>query len=483
MVAERYNLPPESSQQSGVQINALSTTIRLSEIAGNQLRLEAGAYSIQLRRILAELRSCGLPLRTILGDDGLADSATNAFRFRRHYVDEDRGIPFLSSSDIIEFKPKRDKFLSRKLTKNATELQINLHDVLISCSGTIGNVALAGKSIEGMALSQDAIKLRTIDASTAGYLAAFLRTTYGRVQLRQSKYGSVITHIEPHHLNDILVPDLPIGVRASIGQHMLDATALRDEANALLDEADTLIHTRLGLPPLRTLSAETQSRFAVVRASKLGWRFEASYHDPLVESALQAIKNGGHSITQLGDPSLTREIRPITKFRKRVYVEHGGIPLLSSKQLFQVDPIDVKKLARGAHTKDLPEIALQQNMLAVSCSGTIGRIQIIPKYMEGWTANQHALRVIASDDVNAGYLHAWLTSDYGYLFITRNSYGSVILEIDKQMLSSVPVPIVSDAVRREIGELVLKANNLRDEAWNSERRAIGQIESAIQQRQ
>ena len=34
---------------------------------------------------------------------------------------------------------------------------------------------------------------------------------------------------------------------------------------------------------------------------------------------------------------------PITKFRKRVYVPKGGIPFLSSKQLFQIDPIDVKR--------------------------------------------------------------------------------------------------------------------------------------------
>ena len=58
------------------------------------------------------------------------------------------------------------------------------------------------------------------------------------------------------------------------------------------------------------------------------------------------------------DRRVTKEIRPITKFRERTYVEKGGIPLLSSKQIFQIDPIDIKRLAKGAHTKDLPEIQL-----------------------------------------------------------------------------------------------------------------------------
>jgi len=184
-------------------------------------------------------------------------------------------------------------------------------------------------------------------------------------------------------------------------------------------------------------------------------------------------------VTTVGDSRVTKEIRPITKFRKRTYVEKGGIPLLSSKQLFQIDPIDVKGLAKGAHTKNLPEIQLEKNMIAVTCSGTIGRVQIIPAYMAKWTANQHATRFLAPEGMNAGYLYAWLASDYGYCLITRNSYGSVILEVDKEMFSSVPIPLPEPKIRDEIGNLVLKANQLRDEAWRNEQDAITRLESWI----
>ncbi|MFH0814897.1 MAG: restriction endonuclease subunit S, partial [Candidatus Falkowbacteria bacterium] len=153
---------------------------------------------------------------------------------------------------------------------------------------------------------------------------------------------------------------------------------------------------------------------------------------------------------------------------------------MSSKQVFQVDPIDVKRLARGAHTKDLPEISLRENMLVITCSGTIGRVHIVPRYMDGWTANQHALRVIPTEEVNPGYLYAWLASDYGYRLLTRYSYGSVILEIDRWMLGAVPVPLPDIAVRNEIGDLVLRANNLRDEAWHLERKAISEIEEIVE---
>jgi type I restriction enzyme, S subunit len=93
-----------------------------------------------------------------------------------------------------------------------------------------------------------------------------------------------------------------------------------------------------------------------------------------IEEALQRLSL---EVAKLGDPHIA-EVRAVTRFRKRAYVQQGGIPLLSTKELFQIDPVDQKALAKGAHTKDLPEIALRKHMVLVTCSGTIGRVQIMP---------------------------------------------------------------------------------------------------------
>jgi type I restriction enzyme S subunit len=65
--------------------------------------------------------------------------------------------------------------------------------------------------------------------------------------------------------------------------------------------------------------------------------------------------------------------------------------------------------------------------------------------------------------MNPGYLYTWLASDYGYCLMTRHAYGSVILEFDREMLASVPILLPETSIRDEIGNLVLKANQLRDE--------------------
>lgn len=480
MVVENIHPQPDYSQTDEIPHRDLFTTVRLADVLSNQLRFEAAAYSVALRKALKQIGESGTSVCPILGEDALGDSATNAFRFKRHYVDKEHGVPFLSSSSIIELRPKPDKFLSRKITKNIDDLLIDHHDILISCSGTIGNVALAGTTIAGMALSQHAIKLKTMDAITAGYIAAFLRSSYGKIQLTQSSYGSVVTHIEPHHLETVYAPNPHPIVKSNIGNLMLEATKLRDESNRLLDEADNLVHEILNLRPLDELNQDNEVVLhSSVRASQLQWRFEASYHNPIIKNISHALEQSQYTITTLDDEKLTREVRPITKFRKRVYVKEGGIPLLNSKQLFQIDPVERKAIAKGAHTKDLPEIGLEENMLAITCSGTIGRVQIIPAYMEGWAASQDAIRVIAQDPETAGFLYAWLASDYGQKLLLRETYGSVVVHIDSTMLSTVQVPDVDEHIRNHIGSIVIRANKLRDEAWQKEQQAIHQVESLI----
>jgi type I restriction enzyme S subunit len=466
-------IPDEESEK-------LSTTIKLSEVFAAGVRLEASAFSIEAHNAVTALTNSGLPLIPLYGKEGLCQEAHNAFRFKRVYVDTEYGIPFLSSSDIISLRPRIENYLSRKYTLNLSKLLIQKWDILISCSGTVGNISLACETLAGKALSQHAIRLRATDPDLAGFITAFLRSRYGRPQLTQSTYGSVIVHIEPKHLERVLIPDLPPIRRIEIGRLMCKAGELRDEANHLLDEADRLLHERLNLPYLKDIAPRGSASFTTtIKASQLMGRLEGSFHNPEAIAAEKQLAKLPVEITKIGDRRVTKEVRAITKFRERTYVEKGGIPMLSSKQLFKIDPIDVKRLAKGAHTKDLPEIQLEENMIAVTRSGTIGKVQIIPKYMAAWTASEDATRILASDDINAGYLYAWLASDYGYCLMTRCSYGSVILEVDKEMFSSVHIPLPEPAIRNEIGDLVLKANQLRDQAWCSEQEAISKLEKLI----
>jgi type I restriction enzyme S subunit len=454
-----------------------SVGVRLSEVANASLRLEASAYALEARQAVAELHACPHPLKALLGETGMCQEAHNAFRFARIFVKAENGVPFLSSSDIIGLRPERGRYLSKVHTKRLDALRITPWDVLISCSGTIGNVCLASPRMGEWALSQDAIRITSPDRDTAGYIAAFLRSSWGRQQIAGATYGSVIQHIEPVHLQRILIPDLPAIRRIAIGRAFVDAALKRDEANHKLDEADALLCAALKLPPLPVPA--NGPVVSTVRAADWGTRLDASFHNPTARWVEKQLSATGVQVLPLADKRLTTAINAVTKFRTRVYVPQGGIPLLSSKQLFQIDPIEIKRLAKGAHEGDLEEICLAENMIAITRSGTIGRVQIVPKYMHGWANSEHTIRAIPSNAEYAGYLYAWLSSAYGQAMIARHSYGSVIVEIDRFMVRDIPVPVLPDAKRKAIAALVLDANRLRDEAWTLEQGALKMLREEI----
>lgn len=454
-----------------------SVGVRLADVLDAGLRLEASAYALEARHAVAELHACPHPLRILLGESGVCQDAHNGTRFPRVYVSEANGVPFLSSSDIIGLRPERGNYLSRKHTPKLEKLLIQPWMVLVSRSGTIGNVSLASPRMANWAISEHVIRITVPDRDTAGYVAAFLRSHWGRAQLVGMVYGSVIQHIEPEHLTRVLIPDLPSIRRIAIGRAFVDAALKRDEANDKLDAADAQLRAAL---KLIQLPAPKQGPVVnTVRAAKWAGRLDAAFHNPTAHWVEQQLRDSGFEVLPLADKRLTKAINGVTKFRKRVYVDKGGIPLLSSKQLFQVDPIEVKRLARGAHEDDLEEICLAENMIAITRSGTIGRVQIVPRYMHGWANSEHTIRAIAQDDETAGYLYAWLASDFGQMLITRYSYGSVIVEIDRFMVGEIPVPILPGAERTAIAKLVLEANRLRDEAWRLEQDALKMLRGEV----
>jgi type I restriction enzyme S subunit len=124
-----------SHSKTKAHLASRSVGVRLAEVGGADLRLEASAYALEARQVVAELQACPHPLKALLSSTGVCQKANNAFRFPRMYVAPAKGIPFLSSSDIIGLRPERGNHLSLK-TPRLEALKIMPWKILVSCSGT-----------------------------------------------------------------------------------------------------------------------------------------------------------------------------------------------------------------------------------------------------------------------------------------------------------------------------------------------------------
>ena len=105
---------------------------------------------------------------------------------------------------------------------------------------------------------------------------------------------------------------------------------------------------------------------------------------------------------------------------------------------------------------------------------------IVPKHWEGWTANQHIIRVVPLNDEIAGHLHVWLSSDYVYPLITRYIHGVVIDEINDRQVAKISVPLLgNEDPQRKINNTVLEANRKRTEACNLEQEALRVLDEKV----
>ena len=221
-----------------------------------------------------------------------------------------------------------------------------------------------------------------------------------------------------------------------------------------------------------------------IKASNLDGRFDVSYHLPLVDEIIRQISLYSEEVICLGDERVSKDIILPGRF-KRIYVDKDhGVPFFGGKQLLSLTPSDVKYLSLIHHGDRIDnQLLLEQNMCAVTCSGTIGKVMIIPKHWEGWTLNQHVIRIRPASEEIAGYIFAWLDSPYCKPLILRYVYGAVVDEIDDWQLAQVPIPLLKNKEKqRQINSQVLKANDLRFQAYLKEHKAISMMNDIINHR-
>jgi type I restriction enzyme S subunit len=447
-------------------------------------RLDATAYAEDATRILAELKACSLPQETIGALCGMIwHPVQNQARsnFKRIYTDAEHGVPFVSSRSMFGLPLRPERFLSRLMSK-LPDLMVPKGWLLLSRSGTVGNVLYVNDSLARCAISDHAIRIEP-KGTEAGYLYAFLASRYGQTLIAKGTYGSTVDELEPKHIAGIPVPLLPESQRLRIHNQIITAYELRDQANELIATAETELHSLLGVPPFKDddveyVGGKRKPRAFLISSSEIATRFDATNHVPVARSAVHKLARGRYKLLPLGDLVGKNNIDVPPRFI-RIYVEQKhGIPLLQGSQLPLMRPYGLKYISTTL-TKNIERWVIGKGWVLVTCSGTIGRVGICSMHQDGWAASQHILRIKPSTTIDPGFLAAFLATPFGQHQMNTKIYGGVVDELTAEDMAHVMVPNVPLNEQRLIGELVLQAYELRDEANELEDQAIEELEDAI----
>ena len=459
------------------------SSVGLNEILNSELRLDASFYDLEFRKAKNLLERCKSSLKPLYGDSGFSGDVNYPGRFKRVFVDS--GIPIFTASQILDFEPKTDKFISRKTMTEIDTLRLLENQIVMTRSGSIGNIAIVSETLKDKVFSDDVIRINFTNEIDVGYVYAFLKTSIGKQLVGHNTYGSVIKHIEPDHLKSILIPDAPSEVKDHINEKIRKVYALRDQAVSLFATSREQLFTYLGLQNFEEFLVEVNKRgyrrtAFTVKTSKLNDRLDASFHDKIPQFIEKEIERTNCEITNLDDPSVSKKITLPGRF-KRIYVSEGnGIPFLSGGDITQFLPSQIKYLSISHHSKRINrELKLDKGSILITCSGTIGNVMLVPSHYEGWTASQHMIRVIPSEIADPGYLFAYLSSEYGRNLIRQWSYGAVVPEVDRRQVSRIKIPLLSEEKQHEIGKTALEASKKWSTAYYLEMSAINELEDMI----
>lgn len=461
-------------------------SVSIAQMVNNGHRYDASAYNIEAMNALRKVKRNKHGFVYLLGDDGLIDNAYYPGRYKRIYNENGTGEPFYLPSQLEEIYPKPAKYISRLTAVSLQNDRIKANTLLLSRSGTIGKCTISSKTTIDKLFSDDVIRVSFKDNTDLGYVYAFLNTETGLLILQSNNYGAVIDHIEPEHLANVPIPNAPKELKEAIHNLIVESYDLRDKSNDLIDEAQELLYKELQLPDISTIKGENYAENKgfqnyVVKASQLNGRLDGSYHIPEVEEVIKVISKNAAEVTTLGDPRIASDIILPGRF-KRIYVDkEHGVPFFGGKQLLSLNPTNVKYLSLAHHGDRIEDqLLLEKNMSAVTCSGTIGKVMIVPEHWEGWTLNQHVMRIKPATESMAGYIFAWLDSPYAKPLIVRNTYGAVVDEIDDNQLATVAIPLLkNNDIQQKINDLVLEANELRYQAYLKEQEAINKMNEII----
>ncbi len=458
--------------------------VDVSEVVDKDYRLEASVYGIEGRQARQNLEKCKWHVAHLCGEKGLA-TAYHGPRFKRIYV-EKSNLPIYQPAQVNELYPKPSAYISDLTQTDIDALKVKKGQVLLTCSGTIGNCAYVRNTLDNLIFSHDLIRVEPKEYN--GFIYAFLKSRIGRLLIETNNYGAVVKHIEPEHLNDIPIPNPPPILKQEIHNLVEESFSLRDESNELMDEAQVLLKEVLQLPDIENLQerAEQFDKTAgvlnySVPSSELIDRLDGSYYVPIVKAIEQHIEKTAREIVKVGDNRISGSVILPSHF-KRIYVNEGeGTILIGGKHLYSLDPVDKKYLAAQQYSEDLrKDMLLAENMIIVSAKGTPGKVAITPSHWNGWFISSNLIKIVPASEEIAGFLYCFLSSPYGEILIKRQIYGAVVDIIEPIHVKSIIVPFLkSKEIQIEINNKVLEANRKRTEAYKLEQEAFTVLDEKV----
>lgn len=442
---------------SNISFNEITSSLRFD---GSYHLSEGVLYTNKIQKMNFEY----------LGD--LTSEIFTAGRTKRIYTSKEFGYPYLSNSDVSRNNPFDSCNYSSKKYGFDENSVLKEGMIVTGRVGAIGQTSYISSEFEkNKAMGSDnIIRIVTKNKNISGYVYAFLASKFGKTFFNKLAAGGVQPYISEDMIKDIPVPLLPETKQQQIHQLIVEASALRVEANKLLKEAIELFESQLNESKVK-LGFQFGSITAAEIFSKQK-RFDSQY-----QILWKSIKNEYKTIKYKKIGELAKSIF-VGGRGKRNYVDNG-IPFLSSSDMMLFNPVRNSKKV-SFNTPGLKSMKVEKFDILISRSGTVGNTIIVGDSLKNVAVSEHALRLkINSEAISPSYVFAFLNTNIGKRAMEASAFGSVIITLNEELIGDIDIPIFEKSIQNNISMKVENYIESIDKATIKENQAIDLIEKEI----
>jgi len=435
-------------------------------------RLDAEYYQPDYLEVAKRLRL--LPHKT-LGDISDSIVSFGAYALTSLIEWRDEGIPFIVAENVKEgfINLEGVRHISDKSDEILKKSRVKKGQVLLSMSGSVGNVAVAYNIPAKLNSNQDIVKIKLKENFSPFAVTAFLNSKYGRMQVLRLPVGSVQQHIFLWQTKSLHVPIFPTDLINRIEDIYKEALVQLELSKSLYSRAENLLLEELGLKDFEP--EDVLSYIVNLSDVRSAHRVDAAFFQPKYGKTLEIIEEKNLSLGDLvsikkGNEPGSGEYRDEGKLFIRVsnLSKHGII----DKNQKYLDNELYQRLQRDFEPKT-GEILLTKD-------ATPGIACVLKEPLECIIAGG-ILRLKLKENVEVEYLALCINSIICQMQIERDAGGSVILHWKLEQIKKLQVPILPKPTQKKIADLIIQSHKARKKSKELLEKAKRKVEEFIEE--
>jgi type I restriction enzyme S subunit len=268
----------------------------------------------------------------------------------------DKGIGFLRVQNIEGGRVNYEKgtlFIDQRTHETLTRSQIRPGDVLVSIAGTIGRAGVVPENAPALNCNQAIAIVRANGSVFRPFLRHWLESSDAQTQMHGATVTGTISNLSLTQVGNLQVPLPSLAEQRQIAKLLDRAEALQAKRREALSQLDTLSQSIFGelFGDARQFELTTLSQVAALKRGPFG-------------GAL----------------------------KKEIFVEEG-YKVYEQRNAIRGDFLIGRYFIRESKYREMEDFAVIPHDLIVSCSGTLGKVAIVPDDAQPGVINQALLRI------------------------------------------------------------------------------------------